>query len=346
MRKIIFILLIILFALSIPASIKFARNMIHEYSQKVAMNMENKEYLSNIKIHKLNFADAALSSFNTVSWQNISSDISLKKKNNFISGQNFTIHTNRLDLKIASLLDKKFILKADGLTITQFDRNNSDKAINTGPKTLENGKLEIIFKFNFLKPQTARTQIKNVYKDLSEILRTGKTLIPIQFSGISHFTISKEPVKAMITTSHDGQGYYYLVVNKEFFKTIAWLMADSLTDAEARLLSVNPIKVPVLLNIMNEAKRESERYKNVKAIPEDAYRHVLWSYLLTMKYGPEFSKAITDAHEEGDDTNTEAEHRMDYNNNTIGREYAAKQYKRHEILGHLLMDSRVIREAK
>lgn len=123
-------------------------------------------------------------------------------------------------------------------------------------------------------------------------------------------------------------------------------MADNITDAEATLLSVNAVRLPKLLNIMNDAKRESERYKNVDGIPEDAYRHVLWSYLLTKEYGPEFSKAVTDAHEEGDNTNTEAEHKMDYNNNKIGREYAARQYKRNEILEHLLRDDRVIREAK
>ncbi len=347
MKKIIFFLLVVLFALSIPALFKFSKNKVSDYSHLAARNLEGKEYLSKIKIHTLDFKKAELSSLNTISWQGIFSQIGLKRKNDFLSGQNFTISLKNLELKIISLLKGKCMLNADGLTIAPSIKSESDRVINANaPQTLENGKLNITFEFNFFQPQTTRTQIKNLYEEIAEILRTGKTVIPINFSGISYFSISKKTVKAMITTFHDGEGYYHLVVNKEFFKSIAWLMADNLTDAEATLLSVNPIRLPKLLNIMNDAKRESERYRDVKGIPEDAYRHVLWSYLLTMEYGPEFAEAITDAHEEGDNTNTEAEHRMDYNNNTIGREYADRQYKRNEILGHLLRDNRVIREAK
>lgn len=345
MRKII-CLLLILFALLIPAFFKFTNNLIFDYSQKAVQGLEGKEYFSNFKIRTLYFKNFDMNAFKSVAWKGISSQIHLKRKNQFLSEQDFTIDLQTLELKLIDLFEKKFLLIANGLTVLPLGRNNSTQNSDTNmPKTLENATLQIAFEFNFLKPQTARTQIKNIYEELAEILHSGKTTVPINFSGISYFTISKEKVKAMITTRYN-QGGYYLVVNKEFFKSIAWLTADNLTDAEAALLSVNAIRVPKLLNIMNDAKRESERYKDVKGIPEDAYRHVLWSYLLTMEYGPEFSKAVTDAHEEGDDTNTEAEHQMDYNNNTVGREYAARQYKRNEILGHLLRDNRVIREAK
>jgi len=346
MRKIIFFLLLIFFALLIPAFIKFSDNLILDYSRTAAQGLKGKEFFSNFTINKLNFNNVEFTPFNSISWQGISSQISLKRKTDFLSDQNFTVYIQSLEIKLSNLFEKEFLLMVNGLTMLPLTQNASAKDMNANtPKNLENGRLKIIFKFNFLKPHTARTQIKNIYKELAEILRSGKTTVPINFSGISYFNISKEQVKAMITTSHD-RGGYYLVVNKEFFKSIAWLMADNLTDAEAALLSVNAIRLPKLLKIMNDAKRESERYKNVKGIPEDAYRHVLWSYLLTMEYGPEFSKAVTDAHEEGDNTNTEADHKMDYNNNTVGRAYAARQYKRNEILGHLLRDSRVIREAK
>ena len=147
----------------------------------------------------------------------------------------------------------------------------------------------------------------------------------------------------MITTIRDNHGYYRLMVNKEFFKSAAWLMAENLTDAESDLLSLSPFKVPELLKIMHYARQESEKYKKDKNIPEDAYRHVLWSFLLTKKYGPVFAKKVTDAHEIGDDTNTEADHRMDYNNNEVGRRYALENYKKNEILYRLLNDPAVIR---
>ena len=346
MRKTIFFLLLILFALSIPAILKYSDNLILDYSRKAAQVLIDKPYSPNFKINKLDFDNAKFSSFNSITWQGISSQISLKEKNDFFSNPNLTIDLHNLEIKTSNLFEKKFLLMANGLTILPLKKNGSAKDLNVNtPKILENGKLKIAFELDFLNPQTAYTQIKNIYEKIAEIFRSGKTKVPINFSGISYFTISNEQVKAKITTSHDKEDYF-LVVNKEFFKSIEGLMADKLTDAEATLLSVNVLRLPKLLSIMNDAKRESARYKNVKDIPEDAYRHVLWSYLLTMEYGPEFSKSVTDAHEEGDDTNTEADHKMDYNNNAVGRDYAARQYERNEILGHLLRDPRVIREAK
>ncbi len=81
-------------------------------------------------------------------------------------------------------------------------------------------------------------------------------------------------------------------------------------------------------------------------MPEDAYRHVLWSFLLTRTYGPEFARRVTDAHEIGDTGNTEADHRMDYNNNDIGRRYAAEGVQEAELLGRVRTDGRVVRSPR
>ncbi|WP_238314615.1 DUF6973 domain-containing protein, partial [Methylobacterium crusticola] len=59
-----------------------------------------------------------------------------------------------------------------------------------------------------------------------------------------------------------------------------------------------------------------------RTIPEDAYRHVLWSYLLTKEFGPAFASRVTDAHEQGPTGNTPKERKQDYHNNAVGRRYA------------------------
>ena len=74
-----------------------------------------------------------------------------------------------------------------------------------------------------------------------------------------------------------------------------------------------------------------DAHKRDRSVPEDAYRHVLWSYLLTQKFGPEFAETVTDAHETLP-TNTAAERRMDFHNNRIGREFAQQGVKRERIL--------------
>jgi len=81
-------------------------------------------------------------------------------------------------------------------------------------------------------------------------------------------------------------------------------------------------------------------------VPEDAYRHVLWSYLLTNEYGVDFAKEITDAHEIGLTDNTEADHEMDYNNNEVGRKYAGESLTESVLLTMVMTDPAVIRQAE
>ena len=333
MRKLIFFLLIVIIVLLVPVTFKLSNNLIVNYSHKAVQIVNRKESFQGINIKNLRFANVELLSFNKCIWRDITLQAVFKKKYDFLSSTSFDIHVESMEIILQDVFTKQFLLIVNGITATGGHQAG-----------LKKGRLQIAFEFDFIRPDTTRIQIYELFERITAIVKNGRTNVPLDFSGISSFTINNEPVRAMITTKQDIDGYYLLVVNKEFFQTTAWLMADNITDDEAAILSVNPFKLPKLLEIMNSAKKESEKYKNSKDIPEDAYRHVLWSYLLTMEYGPQFAKKITDAHEKGDSTNSEADHKMDYNNNAIGRAYALKQYKKEHILTILLRDPKVIRK--
>jgi hypothetical protein len=109
-------------------------------------------------------------------------------------------------------------------------------------------------------------------------------------------------------------------------------------------------KLPKLMEITVQVKKVSELCKQTDpACPEDAYRHVLWSYHLTKEFGPDYSKVVTDAYE--DDTiratgNTEADHKMDYQNNSLGRRYAQEgTFSDEEILEKLKGDPEAVLSA-
>ena len=89
-------------------------------------------------------------------------------------------------------------------------------------------------------------------------------------------------------------------------------------------------------------RQGSEEHQHDPAVPEDAFRHVLWSYLLTREYGVDFSMKVTDAHEEGRTENTRDEKLMDINNNRIGRNYAKSGYPETSLLAILMYDPEVI----
>ena len=118
-----------------------------------------------------------------------------------------------------------------------------------------------------------------------------------------------------------------------------------MTDLEIALIAEYPLRAPDLLLIKKYAERTAmTAHEKDRSVPEDAYRHVLWSYLLTQEFDAEFAEQVTDAHEIGSTTNTEADHRMDYNNNAVGRRFAAEGVTEFEILPRVRRDRSVIRQ--
>jgi len=343
MRKILITVSIFLVIILIPLALllKNADNLINKYSYKALKLIESKQIISGIKINNTKFSTAHLETLNTITWSNISSQITINNKNDLGIRENFQINIEKIKINLKNFVTRKFILQAKHLNIKNtpnkefFDKES--QVIN-----LTNGNLEISFFLDFFQPNKALDQIRELHKNLKVLLDGEKTPVPINFSGIMTFTINDELVKTKVNTQVSKQGYS-LVLNKEFFKITSWLMEEELTDPEAVLLSKNPFRVPKLLKIKNSAQRESEsRFKQDKWL-QDAYRHVLWSYLLTKEYGSDFSKEITDAHELGVTDNTKQEQQMDYNNNNVGRQYALQEYKKSDIFLKFLNDSEVIR---
>lgn len=122
------------------------------------------------------------------------------------------------------------------------------------------------------------------------------------------------------------------------------MLGRGLTDAEVELYSKYPDRMMRLKEIANYAS-EMARIEHAKDIlvSEDAYRHVLWSWLLTKEYGEQFAKKVTDAHEAIGSKNTEAQHIMDYKNNEIGIKYALEGIEEQDILPKMMDDPDVIK---
>ena len=139
-------------------------------------------------------------------------------------------------------------------------------------------------------------------------------------------------------------------VDKEVIRAIAREMYElgemesELTEAEIELLSRYPEEMVRLAQIADYARtRAGEAHREDPDVPEDAYRHVLWSCLLTKEYGEKFAEEVTDAHETGDTGDTQAEHEMDYANNAAGRRYALMGYDENDILERVIQDHKAIK---
>jgi hypothetical protein len=110
----------------------------------------------------------------------------------------------------------------------------------------------------------------------------------------------------------------------------------------------------MLLRIRDRAEMAAQRAAlQDPNFPEDAYRHTLWSYLLTKMYGEKFAKEVTDAHEAfADEEEIEKMGRLSFEyasyqdliNNGVGRQYAAMGYPESAILERVLTDPAIIRD--
>ena len=74
--------------------------------------------------------------------------------------------------------------------------------------------------------------------------------------------------------------------------------------------------------LTDQARDQSRHYEPADVWLQDALRHVIWSFLLTRSFGPEFAVKVTDA-QEMRPGNTPNERAMDYHNNAIGRRLVA-----------------------
>lgn len=339
-------LILLLVALVMAAAMNL-RPLIEASSGKVVAALQGKT-LAGMRVESLTLPPPMVDlTAMTIIWQPVAARITMTQGNEFLAGKTLTVTMDALTARAVAPFSGAFVVTANALSIQTSSPGTSPSQSPADEMTaLSHGHLTVPVRFGLWPPADIRPQVEALARDLLALVETGRTTVPLAFSAISSFHINNEVVKAELSVQRKGADSL-LLMNKESLRVISWIMEEKLTDPEVELLSSNPIKTPRLLRIRDEAQEEARQAHQEQAfIPEDAYRHVLWSYLLTEAYGPKFAKEVTDAHELGLTDNSEAEHRMDYTNNATGRRYAVSKVKRADIIGLLLNDPGVAVEAE
>ncbi len=252
---------------------------------------------------------------------------------------------DRVVLEAGSVFTRSFLLTVEGVEIVVAERRDSSPGTSSLRTGLVGEKGRIGFRLHSLSPQGIRLQAETVLSEIGNLVKEGRTSLPASFSGKASFVIHGTQYEAAVAVVREGDGSV-LVINGGDVMAMSreFDLEKPLTDAEVRLLSRHPMRAPRLLEIRTYARRESNtaRGKDGK-VPEDAYRHVLWSYLLAREYGEEFARQVTDAHEEGRTGNTAAERSMDLHNNSVGRNYAGTGVPEDRILALVMADPDIVR---
>lgn len=345
MKKFLVIAMVLLALLGV--ALFFAADYVLEKASNTALQFLTAEGKSTgINVDYAEFGDVSLG-LEALTWSNF---VAVLNAPNYIAlepGEDIMVNIGAISLGLPKLAEGVAEVTARDIRV-RVERGAPAGGTQTElQEGLRDGQFKATLPFGSPGKSPSAASLMDVPKSILTFLQEGKTTIPFDFQAKSVFKVGESTVEANITTTQDG-GYYFLLMSPDDLKRITALFKEDLTESELRLVSTHPLLAPALLKIRNYARTRAESaYAKDPKVPEDAYRHVLWSFLLTKQFGEELAKQATDAHEIGSiNRNTDAEHQMDYQNNKVGREYVLAGYTEDRILELVLTDSQVVRYPK
>ena len=183
--------------------------------------------------------------------------------------------------------------------------------------------------------------MNRVYGHLAELLDGGDTTGLLRMQGTVYFDFGKDRILPQKFHTRENGNLYRLVLDRKDLELVAPHFASRLSVGDLDLVANHPLKAPRLLEIRKETEEKSIELRwAIKDFPEDVYRHVLWSYLLTKEYGSQFAQIVTNAHEEGS-FNSAEEMARDRQNNLVGVSYAENNIPESKIAERIRNDPRI-----
>lgn len=219
--------------------------------------------------------------------------------------------------------------------------SHPDKPLLSNQYNIRNIAVEFVEYETYVSILDPDQSMRRVYKDLAQLLARGDTTGRLRMQGVVYFDFGKAGVLPQRFTTRSDRELTRIVLNRDDLDQVAPKFASRLSQGDLNLVADHPLKAPRLLEIRRETEEKSRELRWAqKNFPEDVYRHVLWSYLLTKEYGSEFAETVTNAHESGS-YNTEEEMAKDRRNNRIGIYYALNDVPEAKILSRIQSDPRI-----
>jgi hypothetical protein len=341
MKKVGGIFLLVVVTLAV-AGYLFLGVVVERGSRKGLRLLASEAERHGVRVVGSGFRDARYRFPAAVMWRDVYGEVEAEEEGPFSLGRMVSVHIGSLSLAPGSM-GTPLSLSAERIEVVF--RGEGHGVGKSREESIIRGDWAIAgLAVSLGSPESMKGQLREAARKFESFLQEGKAEIPVIFSGTATFSVQGKIHHARILVKREGV-YSVLRMNGDDIMKISgeFSLKSPLTDAEVDLLSRHPLKAPRLLDIRSYARSESKKaWSEDMSVPEDAFRHVLWSYLLTKEYGAEFAKLVTDAHEEGLTGNTAAEKRMDLQNNMVGRRYGRRSVPEKEILNSMMSDPNVI----
>jgi len=165
----------------------------------------------------------------------------------------------------------------------------------------------------------------------------------IEFHGDALLNLDRQDIKVRLFTEQFDNRTYLRLDKDDILKASDEFLDTDVSESEAELISQYPARALHILKITRDAWSLSQREKSKREdFPDDAFKHIYWSYHLTKTFGPDFAKEITDAHETLPN-NTPQQRKMDFHNNEIGRAIASEDLSVDDLKRIVLNSPEIIR---
>jgi hypothetical protein len=290
-----------------------------------------------ITISEFDYGNVSLYSFKSFMIKDVNLNFDLEKEMYGKKSFNAEFYSESIIFRLANFKDPtiKLTFKEFDLYI-QSNEDNPDKPFGKFENAYWKGEAPI--RLYGIKESGAL-----IVERLNILFRENSIPDPMEFEGDAILSLDGNPIKIGVFTQRvDNRTYLFLdkndiLVAAEDFPDV------EISEKEAALISRFPARALHILKITRDAWRISEMKKSKHdEFPDDAFKHVYWSYHLSRTFGIDFAQEITDAHETLPN-NTPEQRKMDFHNNEFGRNLATRNLSVDELERIILNSPDVIR---
>ena len=321
------------------------------------------------------FERVSLSFPPSLSVKDFSARVMLTQKNALQVENDFSLTIQSAGVSLLDIMKGEFAFNIEGAVLVMRPRLISPR--ESASRLSKQDKLTVSyftvpFKINIFDIKNTVIDTNYLLKSLAKFAKDGVTNLDIAMSGFSEFIVRDIYVKGRLRLAPYGKDKK-LVMDVNDFQKISEVLGEKLTKYEFAVYCENPLRMPKMLRIRDYASSQAwEEHKINEKVPEEAYKHILWAYLLTLAYDEQFSTETTDSHEidpagrtelkvrtyyqaetgrtdpveyseHPEDPKTEREIQQDLINNAIGRKYARNGYPEDRLLERTMSDPDVVR---
>ena len=185
--------------------------------------------------------------------------------------------------------------------------------------------------------------VRSALSKLAEVLTAEGASIPFQLVGRARIPVGGE-IREVPLTVHEHGGRWSVQMDGEALRGAVGKLVEPLKAAELSYTNEYPLWAPVMIELRDYVRvAVSQARDQDPALPERAYAHLLWSYLLAREVGQGYSKEVMGRYIAETKAN-EAERQMDTSNSEVGRRFAADGVEQRRLIELAKTDPSVVRK--